>query len=155
MGEPNMQTATDSSAFQQAIEGVERLSGDDQILLVEIIRQRLIQHRRSESVTQVAEAGEAYQTGNMQRGAPENLTQALDGLKAAGGQAIRQVVISRGEDGYWVAECPTLPGCISQGRSREETVANIREAIRGYITALQEDALPVPGEHFDTLVLAV
>ena len=68
---------------------------------------------------------------------------------------MRQVIVYPGEDGYWVAECPTLPGCISQGRSREEAITNIREAIRGYITALLEDSLPVPAEHFDTLVVAV
>ena len=68
---------------------------------------------------------------------------------------MRQVIIYPGEDGYWVAECPTLPGCISQGKSKEETVRNISEAIRGYITSLQEDGLPVPQEHFDTLVVAV
>lgn len=68
---------------------------------------------------------------------------------------MRQVIIYPGEDGHWVAECPTLPGCISQGKSREEAVANISEAIRGYISALQEDGLPVPQEHFDTLVVAV
>ena len=68
---------------------------------------------------------------------------------------MRQVVVSPGEDGYWVAECPSLPGCISQGTSREDAVANIREAIRGYVAALQEDSLPVPVEHFDTLVVAV
>lgn len=68
---------------------------------------------------------------------------------------MRQVIIYPGEDGYWVAECPTLPGCISQGKSKEEAVRNISEAIRGYITCLQEDGLPVPQEHFDTLVVAV
>jgi predicted RNase H-like HicB family nuclease len=57
---------------------------------------------------------------------------------------MRQVIIYPGEDGYWVAECPTLPGCISQGRSREEAVQNIREAIGVYIAALEEDGLPVP-----------
>lgn len=68
---------------------------------------------------------------------------------------MRQVVIYPGEDGYWVAECPSLPGCISQGKTREEAIANIREAIQGYITALQEDGLPVPEERFETLVVAV
>ncbi|MGA2073789.1 MAG: type II toxin-antitoxin system HicB family antitoxin [Terriglobia bacterium] len=54
---------------------------------------------------------------------------------------MRQVIIYPGEDGYWVAECPSLPGCISQGKTREEAVQNIREAIRGYLTALTEDGL--------------
>ena len=45
----------------------------------------------------------------------------------------RQVFLYRGEDGFWVAECPSLPGCISQGKTKEEAITNIREAIRGYI----------------------
>jgi predicted RNase H-like HicB family nuclease len=57
---------------------------------------------------------------------------------------MRQVIIYPGEDGYWVVECPSLPGCISQGKTREEAVANIREAIEGYIEVLIEDGLPVP-----------
>jgi predicted RNase H-like HicB family nuclease len=38
-------------------------------------------------------------------------------------------VLRSGEDGWIVAECPLIPGCVSQGRTREEAVANIREAI--------------------------
>ncbi len=68
---------------------------------------------------------------------------------------MRQVFIYPGEDGFWVAECPSLPGCISQGESRETAVTNIREAIEGYVLALQDDGLPVPEEHFDALLLAV
>jgi predicted RNase H-like HicB family nuclease len=68
---------------------------------------------------------------------------------------MRQVVIYPGDDGRWVAECPSLPGCISQGLTREEAVANAREAIAGYIAALEDDDLPVPSDHFDTLVVAV
>ena len=68
---------------------------------------------------------------------------------------MRQVIVYSGEDGYFVAECPSLPGCISQGRTREEAIVNIKEAIAGYIAALQEDGLPVPGENFDAMVIAV
>jgi len=68
---------------------------------------------------------------------------------------MRQVIVYSGEDGYFVAECPSLPGCISEGKTREEAVANIKEAIKGYIAALKEDHLPVPEEHFDTMVVAV
>jgi predicted RNase H-like HicB family nuclease len=57
---------------------------------------------------------------------------------------MRQVIVYSGEDGYFVAECPSLPGCISQGKTREEAIANIKEAIKGYVLALQEDNLPVP-----------
>ena len=61
---------------------------------------------------------------------------------------MRQVLIYPGEDGYWVAEVPSLPGCLSQGRTREE-------AIRGYVAVLEEDGLPVPEERFDALLVAV
>lgn len=68
---------------------------------------------------------------------------------------MRQVIIFRAEDGFGVAECPSLPGCLSQGKTKEEAVANIREAIRGYIAALEEDKLAVPEERFDAVLMAV
>jgi len=68
---------------------------------------------------------------------------------------MRQVIIYPGEDGYWVAECPSLPGCVSQGKTKAEAMANIREAIRGYVAALEEDDLPVPEERFEALLVAV
>ncbi len=57
---------------------------------------------------------------------------------------MRQVIVYPGEDGYWVAECPTLPGCISQDETRASAIANIREAIELYVEVLEEDDLPVP-----------
>lgn len=60
------------------------------------------------------------------------------------GEALRQIIIKRGKDGFWVAECPSLPGCISQGQSRKEAVQNIREAIEGYIEVLEEEGEPIP-----------
>jgi predicted RNase H-like HicB family nuclease len=68
---------------------------------------------------------------------------------------MRQVIVYPGEDGFWVVECPSLPGCVSQGETKEKAIQNIREAIEGYILALQDDKLPVPEEHFDALVVAV
>ena len=68
---------------------------------------------------------------------------------------MRQVLIYPGEDGYWVAEVPSLPGCISQGTTRQEAVANIKEAIAGYLAALEEDGLPIPEERFDALLVSV
>ena len=68
---------------------------------------------------------------------------------------MRQVILYKGENGYWVAECPSLPGCVSQGKTKEEAITNVKEAIRGYIAALKEDGLPVPKEHFDALLVAV
>ena len=68
---------------------------------------------------------------------------------------MRQVLIYPGEDGYWVAECPSLPGCISQGCSRDEAITNIKEAIEGYVEALKDDGLPVPAERFEAMLVAV
>jgi predicted RNase H-like HicB family nuclease len=68
---------------------------------------------------------------------------------------VRRVILYPGEDGYWVAECPSLPGCISQGKSKEDAVQNICEAIEGYVLALQQDGLPIPPERFDAVSLAV
>lgn len=66
---------------------------------------------------------------------------------------MRQVFVYPGEDGYWVAECPGLPGCISQAETRQDAISNIKEAIEGYIISLKEDGLPVPDEHFEALLL--
>jgi predicted RNase H-like HicB family nuclease len=68
---------------------------------------------------------------------------------------MRQVVIYPGEDNFWVAECPSLPGCLSQGETREQAIANIKEAIDLYVNALEEDGLPVPAERFAALLVAV
>ena len=54
------------------------------------------------------------------------------------------VTLERDEDDYIVAECPSLPGCVSQGRAVDEALANIKEAIRGILTVRQERGLPVP-----------
>ena len=68
---------------------------------------------------------------------------------------MRQVIIYPGEDGFWVAECPSLPGCISQGNTREDAIKNIREAIDAYIVTLEADGLAVPEERFELLTVAV
>lgn len=68
---------------------------------------------------------------------------------------MRQIILYPGEDGYWVAECPSLPGCISQGKSKDEAIQNVKEAIQEYIAALEEDKLTVPEERFEALLIAV
>ncbi len=67
-----------SSDFQQAIEIVEALPPEDQRLLIEIIRQRLIQYRRAELLAEVTEAREAYQRGDVRRGTVADLMKELD-----------------------------------------------------------------------------
>lgn len=68
---------------------------------------------------------------------------------------MRQVIIYYGEDDYYIAECPSLPGCISQGKTKEEAIINIKEAIEGYVLALEEDHIPVPAETFDSIMVIV
>ena len=68
---------------------------------------------------------------------------------------MRQVVLYPGEDGFWVVECPSLPGCVSQGETRQEAIANIKGAIELCIAVLEEDGLPVPEDQFETMVIAV
>lgn len=55
-----------------------------------------------------------------------------------------RVLIEPDEDGVYVAEVPALPGCISQGRTRAEAVANIKEAIAAYLESLKAHNEPVP-----------
>lgn len=55
-----------------------------------------------------------------------------------------RVLIQQDEDGIYVAEVPSLPGCISQGTTREEAIAQVREAIAAYVESLQEHGEPIP-----------
>jgi antitoxin HicB len=55
-----------------------------------------------------------------------------------------RVIIEQDEDGVFVAQCPTLPGCISQGKTRQEAQENIKEAITGYLESLKKHGEPIP-----------
>ncbi len=67
---------------------------------------------------------------------------------------MRQVIVYPGEDNYWVVECPSLPGCISQGKNRTEALDNIKDAIEGYISALEEDNLKIPEDYLNATLTA-
>ncbi len=56
------------------------------------------------------------------------------------------VIIDRDEDGVWVVECPSIPGCVSQGKTREEALASIREAISLCLDVRAERGLPLTVE---------
>jgi predicted RNase H-like HicB family nuclease len=56
-----------------------------------------------------------------------------------------RVTIEQDEGGVFVAECPVLPGCISQGKTRDEAMTNIRDSIQGYIESLKKHGEPIPG----------
>jgi predicted RNase H-like HicB family nuclease len=66
----------------------------------------------------------------------------------------RRVVLYPGEDGYVVAEVPSLPGCISQGKSREEALDNVREAITLHVEVLRERGEPVPEDLVEIVEVA-
>jgi antitoxin HicB len=50
------------------------------------------------------------------------------------------------DDGGYLVTCPALPGCCSQGETREEALADIRDAIEGYLASLKKRNLPLPLE---------
>ena len=75
---------------------------------------------------------------------------AVSAELTAGGECLTvpgmkfRVIIEPDEDGVFVAECPTLPGCVSQGQSRKEALENIKDAVAGYLASLKKHGEPVP-----------
>jgi predicted RNase H-like HicB family nuclease len=65
------------------------------------------------------------------------------------------VVLEQGESGWIVASAPALPGCHSQGRTREEALANIQEAMRGYLAVLEQDGEDLPKADLDAVMIEV
>jgi predicted RNase H-like HicB family nuclease len=63
-----------------------------------------------------------------------------------------RVVIEADEDGVFVAECPALPGCISEGKTRAEALANIKDAMTGYLASLKKHGEPVPSPITEEIV---
>jgi len=55
-----------------------------------------------------------------------------------------RIYIEEDEDGMFVIECPSLPGCISQGKTREEALINIQDAIKRYLESLRKHDEPIP-----------
>ncbi len=55
-----------------------------------------------------------------------------------------RILIEQDEDGMFVVECPTLPGCVSQGKTRNEALENIKDAIKGYLDSLMKHNEPIP-----------
>jgi predicted RNase H-like HicB family nuclease len=63
-----------------------------------------------------------------------------------------RIVIEQDEDGAFVASCPTLPGCWSQGDTRDEAIANVKDAIAGYLESLKKHGDPVPAPITEEIV---
>ena len=63
-----------------------------------------------------------------------------------------RIIIEQDEDKMFVAECPSLPGCISQGKSRKVALANIKDAIKGYLASLKKHNEPIPPSVYEEMV---
>ena len=66
----------------------------------------------------------------------------------------RRVLLYPGDDGFLVAEVPSLPGCVSQGRTCEEALENVREAISLHEEVLRERGEPIPEDHVELVEVA-
>ena len=63
-----------------------------------------------------------------------------------------RVLIEQDEDGMYVAQCPNLPGCVSQGKSRAEALKNIQDAMQGYLESLKKHNDPIPPPIHEELI---
>lgn len=63
-----------------------------------------------------------------------------------------RVLIEQDEDGIFVATVPELPGCISQGKTRDETMSNIKDAVLGYLISLKKHNEPIPPSIIEEMV---
>jgi len=63
-----------------------------------------------------------------------------------------RVIVEEDQDGMFVAECPTLPGCLSQGKTRKEALRNIKDAIKGYLASLKKHNEPIPPSVYEEMV---
>ena len=59
---------------------------------------------------------------------------------------IFNITIERDEDGIWIAECPSIPGCVSQGDTKTEAIENIKDAIKICLEVRAEKGLPLTVE---------
>lgn len=64
------------------------------------------------------------------------------------------VTLDRDEDGVWIVECPSIPGCVSQGQTREEALENIKDAITACIQVRAERGLPLTIQTYQVEVMA-
>ncbi len=64
------------------------------------------------------------------------------------------VSLERDEDGIWVAECPSIPGCVSQGETKDEALVNVGDAIRACLEVRAERGMPLTIENRQIEVLA-
>lgn len=64
------------------------------------------------------------------------------------------VTLDRDEDGIWVVECPSIPGCVSQGETKQEALENIKDAISACLQVRAEGGMPLTVETYQVEVIA-
>jgi predicted RNase H-like HicB family nuclease len=64
------------------------------------------------------------------------------------------VTVDRDEDGMWIVECPNIPGCVSQGQTKEEALENIKDAIAACLQVRAERGFPLTVETHQVEVIA-
>ncbi|MCY7321039.1 MAG: type II toxin-antitoxin system HicB family antitoxin [Phormidesmis sp. CAN_BIN36] len=64
------------------------------------------------------------------------------------------VTLDRDEDGIWIVECPSIPGCVSQGQTRQEALENIKNAISACLQVRAERGMPLTVETHQVEVVA-
>jgi predicted RNase H-like HicB family nuclease len=64
------------------------------------------------------------------------------------------VTLARDEDGIWVVECPSIPGCVSQGQTKQEALENIKDAIAACLQVRAERGMPLTVETYQVEVVA-
>ena len=68
---------------------------------------------------------------------------------------MRYVLLYQDEENNWIAEVPSLPGCHSDGQTREEAIARVKEAIALYLEVLRDDNIEIPEEYSNLSLVAV
>lgn len=68
---------------------------------------------------------------------------------------MRRIFVYVDDDGWWVATCPSLPGCNTQGATRAEAIANMHEAMSLYIEVIEESGREVPEDRTESEVVVI
>ena len=63
-----------------------------------------------------------------------------------------RIVLEVDEDGMFVVQCLSLPGCVSQGKTRDVAIKNIKDAMRGYLQSLEKHKEPIPPQIYEDVV---
>ena len=131
-----MAIQTEPVIRQKMLELVQVLSLADQIWLTEQLNR--LSEEQEEEPSAVAVKGRELQVSD------EVWHQS--NIRTYNDPTARRIILQPIEDGWWLAEVPSLPGCLSQGETRQAALENVQEAIELYIECLREDGEPIPAD---------